>query len=141
MQAQQGEVFLEGDPAYTDARFSPDGRYVAYTSDESGRAEVFVQSIDGGARGRVSTAGGWVPHWRDDGREIVYLDPERRLMAVSVDLSARGMTLGTPQELFTLDPKIAGIDATGDHERFLGASVDQRDSEPLHVVLGWRNDL
>jgi Tol biopolymer transport system component len=51
-------------------------------ADDSGRMEVFLQAIDGGARSQVSTGGGSFPRWRDDGREIVYLDPDRRLWGV-----------------------------------------------------------
>jgi len=140
-QTQASEVLIEGDPTYTGARFSPDGRHVAYMSDDSGRMEVFIQAIDGGARAQVSTAGGAAPHWRDDGREIVYLDPDRRMMAVSVDLGANGVTLGTPTFLFTLDRTIVSADAAGDHTRFLFATTDEKDSDPLHVILGWHDGL
>ncbi len=138
---EQSEVFIEGGRAYTAGRFSPNGRHVAYVAIDAGRTEVFVQTIDGGARGQVSTSGGTAPHWRNDGREILYVDPERRMMAVSFEFGAGGITLGTPRVLFQLDPRIVAIDAAGDHERFLGALVDQVAGEPLHVVLGWRNDL
>ena len=140
-QTQASEVLIEGDPTYTGARFSPDGRHVTYMSDDSGRMEVFIQAIDGGARAQVSTAGGAAPHWRDDGREIVYLDPDRRMMAVSVDLGANGVTLGTPTFLFTLDRTIVSADAAGDHTRFLFATTDEKDSDPLHVILGWHDGL
>jgi Tol biopolymer transport system component len=141
VQTQQSEVIVEGDRIFTDGRFSPDGRHIAYVANDSGRIEVFVQTIDGGARGQVSSSGGIKPHWRDDGREILYLDPERRMMAVSVEFGANGITLGTPKALFTLGPKMVAFDASGDHSRFLGASVDQVVSDPLHVVLGWQAGL
>jgi serine/threonine protein kinase len=141
VQTQQSEVIVEGDRIFTEGRFSPDGRHIAYVANDSGRIEVFVQTIDGSARGQVSTSGGTGMHWRDDGREILYLDPERRVMAVSVDFEASEMTLGTPRALFTLGPKVVAIDAAGDHQRFLGATVDRVDSEPLHVILGWHAGL
>jgi Tol biopolymer transport system component len=140
-QTQTSEVLIEGDPTYVGARFSPGGRHVAYMTDESGRMEVFIQTIDGGARAQVSTAGGAGPHWRDDGREIVYVDPDWRMMAVSVDLGANGVTLGTPSFLFALDRTVVSADAAGDHKRFLLAITDEQDSAPLHVILGWQAGL
>lgn len=134
---QQSEVLIEGTPMYFDARFSPDGNYVAYASDESGRNEVFVQTIEGGARLQVSTGGGARPHWRDDGRDLVYFDLNRRMMAVSVGPGVNGLKLGTPTELFTLDRDPVDGDVAGDHTRFLFAFTDQQASEPLHVILNW----
>jgi len=136
-QTEKSTVLIEGEPAYTEARFSPDGRMVAYMADDSGRMEIYLQAIDGGARTQVSTGGGFAPHWLDDGREIVYIDPDLRMMAVSVDPGADGLALGRPQELFTLDRAGIGGDASGDHERFLLAFTEQEDSEPLHVILHW----
>jgi Tol biopolymer transport system component len=141
VETEESEVVVEGGRTFTEGRFSPNGRHIAYVANDSGRIDVFVQTIDGGARGQVSTSGGTSPHWSDDGREILYVDPERRVMAVSIDFGDNGMTLGTPSPLFTLDPKIVAMDASGDHTRFLGALVDRVASDPLHVVLGWRNDL
>jgi dipeptidyl aminopeptidase/acylaminoacyl peptidase len=141
VQTQQSEVVVEGDRILLEGRFSADGRHIAYVANDSGRIEVFVQTIDGGARGQVSTSGGTSPHWSHDGSEILYLDSDRRVMAVFVDYGASGMTLSTPKALFTLDPKAVAIDATGDHQRFLGVKVDQVASDPLHVVLNWHADL
>jgi len=145
---RRGEAvpLIAGEATYNDARFSPDGRWIAFVSDDTGRREVFVQAFDGddaksGARWRLSTTGGEKPHWRDDGREIVYLDPERRMMAVSIDERQGTLTLGTPQELFTIHDTVVTTDATGDHERFLLATRDVVVSEPLHVILDWPADL
>jgi hypothetical protein len=140
-QTQTSEVLIEGDPTYSGARFSPDGRHVAYMADDSGRMEVFIQAIDGGARGQVSITGGTDPHWRDDGREIFYVDLDRRGVTVSVDLGASGVTLGTPTFLFTLDRTIVAGDAADDLTRFLFATTDEQDSAPLHVILGWHDGL
>ena len=65
--------------------FSPDGRFVAYTSNESGRFQVYVQTFPlSDRKWQVSTDGGYEPRWRGDGREIYYLSEDRKLMAVSV---------------------------------------------------------
>ncbi len=139
---------VTGDYLSRSARFSPDSRWIAYASDESGRREVFVQAfsdVDGvkaGGRWQVSTAGGDEPHWRDDGGEILYVDPEQRIMSVSVEVQGDRPVLGNPQELFRINSVIVDIDYSGDHERFLVASRDEvGSSEPLHVVINWPGDL
>ncbi len=134
---QSSETLIEGRPSYVDARFSPDATYVTYASDENDQFEIFAQAREGGARWQVSTSGGTRPHWSRDGREIVYLDPDRRMMAVSVGAGPNGLTLGPPRELFELEGIIAVVDATGDHQRFLIATLAEVESEPLHVILDW----
>ena len=133
----ESEPFVSGDASYQDARFSPDGRHVAYASDDSGQSEVFVQTRATGARLQVSTAGGEAPRWRDDGGEIVYLDPEQRMIAVSVEAGSEALLLGPPEVLFTIDDVVVTYDATADHRRFLIATRTDAATEPLHVVLDW----
>jgi len=138
---------MEGEATYKDARFSPDSRWISYVSDDSTRMEVFVQALSmddgvrGGARWQLSTSGGTLPHWRDDGREIVYLDLERRVMAVPVEPRGDRLALGTPQELFRVEGLIVSFDAAADHQRFLVATRAGIGSEPLRVVLNWTADL
>jgi Tol biopolymer transport system component len=147
LETQNAEALIAGEPTHRSARFSPDSRWIAYVSNESGRMEVFVQAfggdgdIGGGARWQLSTAGGTSPHWRDDGREIVYVEPGGRVMSVAVTERDGRLALGSPQELFTVEGTIATGDATGDHERFLLATRDEVDTEPLRVVLDWPADL
>jgi WD40 repeat protein len=140
-ETQKSAVLIEGESTYVDARFSPDGRYVTYASDDSGRMEIHIHRIEDGARWQVSTAGGRTPHWSDDGREIVYMDADRRMMAVEVDLSRAEPTtepiLGTPAELFAVNDWIVAFDPAGDHSRFLFATREETAGEPLQVVLDW----
>ena len=136
LETKESTVLIAGSPSYVDAVFSHDARYVAYASDESGRSEIFIQQIDGGARWQASTGGGVKPHWSADGREIVYLDTENRMIAVSVDIPG-GMALGTPVALFTVGERIVGFDATANHDRFLFATREETESAPLHVILNW----
>jgi Tol biopolymer transport system component len=83
---------------------SPDGRFLAYTSNESGRAEVYVQSFPGpGGKWQISTAGGSEPHWRSDGKELYYRTPNQKVMAVEIR-TAGGFTAGVPQALFSAGP-------------------------------------
>jgi dipeptidyl aminopeptidase/acylaminoacyl peptidase len=117
--------------------FSPDAKWIAYASPESGRDEIYVRPFPGpGGQWQISTGGGSKPHWSNDGREIVYINLDGDLMAVSVD-SRGGFQIGAPRRLFRVGPKLAWS-AAGDHSHFLVA-VRGRDAvdPPLKVVTGW----
>src|SRR5262245_61782490 len=97
---QQPFPFLSTEANEAAATLSPDGRWIAYTSDELGRYEVFVQSFPGGGSKRqVSTNGGIGPHWRRDGKELFYHAPEGKLMAAPVK-SGASFEAGAPAALF-----------------------------------------
>ena len=88
------------------ARFSPDGKLIAYTSDESGREEVYIQPFPpSGAKWQISTAGGTEPRWRGDGKELFFISAipsgDGKMMAVSIKGTSAPET-GVPQELFTV---------------------------------------
>ncbi len=116
---------------------SPDGRFVTYDSEEGGRSEVVIHQVEGGARWQVSTNGGRFAHWSADGREIIYLDPQRRVMAVDITVDDTGLALGQPEELFQIVQNVVAWDITGDHSRILLATRPELASEPLHVILNW----
>jgi len=129
-----------------DANLSPDGRFVSYTSDESGRTEVYVQTFPLSDRKYpVSTRGGYEPRWRGDGRKIYYLSADRKLMAVAV---GPGPSFGVPKALF--QTRVAeGVTAyrshyvpTRDGQRFL---ITTQTSDPpqasITVVLNWQAGL
>jgi Tol biopolymer transport system component len=129
-------------------QFSPDGRWVAYASDESGRYEVYVQSFPTpGGREQISTSGGAEPRWRRDGKELFYLASDGKLMAVKVKGQAI-FEAGAPKALFatpSLDPSahlMTNYDVTADGQRFLFRTV-LRDaaSEPIVVILHWAAEL
>jgi Tol biopolymer transport system component len=89
---------IEGDGDQMHGNFSPDGRFVAYASNESGRFEVYVQTFPPTERKwQVSTTGGTEPRWRSDGEEIYYLSPEEKLIAVTVKA---GPSFAVPRTLF-----------------------------------------
>jgi Tol biopolymer transport system component len=122
------------------ARFSPDGRYVAFVSDESGTFEVYVAPFNGpGERIRLSTAGASVLRWPRAGNEILYLSLDRKVVSVPVR-TAPVLQLGTPKVLFTLarDGVWPEFDVTPDGQRILAivprANADQL---PLTVVAHW----
>jgi eukaryotic-like serine/threonine-protein kinase len=120
------------------ARFSPDGRWVAYVRDESGRREVFVVSFpEGHGKVQISSAGGLNPVWTRKGRELLYSTYEDVVMSVEIDES-RGFRASTPQRLFSLPPGSLSWDATADGERFLvNSPVVKSASVPLSLVLDW----
>jgi Tol biopolymer transport system component len=136
------------------ARFSPDGKWVAYVSNESGREEVYVTAFSATAqdgtdgrerdtrrpgRWQVSTAGGVLPRWKGDGSELYYLAPDHRLMAARVDGRSGTFTVAGVDPLFQLDPKPVGwlYDAFADGQRFIVDTVGAGQDAPLVVVLNW----
>jgi Tol biopolymer transport system component/tRNA A-37 threonylcarbamoyl transferase component Bud32 len=124
------------------AQFSPDGRFIAYASNESGRNEVYVQPYPGpGRTWQISTAGGTDAHWRPDGKELYYRSPDQKLMAVEVQLSP-AFQAGIPQPLFLMQLSTGAAstkyvpDPTG--QKFLVSSTLGRDAlAPTTVVLNW----
>jgi serine/threonine protein kinase/Tol biopolymer transport system component len=124
------------------AAFSPDGKYIAYRSDESGRFEVYVQATPPGRqRIKLSIDGGSNPRWRRDGGEIYFFSPAGALMAVDVTTGDR-LTAGVPRELFRSPGRSApaGFDVRADGQRFLVPRLDLQDA-PITVVLNWWADL
>jgi hypothetical protein len=126
--------------------FSPDGRFFAYVSNESGRPEVYVQSFPpAGGKWQVSTGGGAQPHWRRDGKELYYIAPDRKLMVVGVK-PGETFVYGTATPLFqTQVPSAASAnryDVTADGQRFLVNSPAQSGKEaPFNVILNWTSTL
>ena len=100
-------------------RFAPDGEHYTFTSDESGRAEVYVSRLSSAEKAVVSNGGGVDARWSRNGREIVYVSSDLRIMAVPVETSAGG-ELGTPVTLFAESQQTLGVfDMSPDGKRFL----------------------
>jgi len=130
-------------------KLSPDGRYVAYVSNESGEEEVYVQPFpEGGRRWTVSTNGGRQPRWSRDGSELFYLEGDTTLMAVEVS-TAGEFSAGAPQRLFEHPGLGAGLqypryDLSRDGQRFLavepvGGETGQTAPPAIRVVQNWFN--
>ncbi|HEY3176325.1 MAG TPA: protein kinase [Candidatus Polarisedimenticolia bacterium] len=85
------------------AQISPDGRWIAYGSDESGRREIYVGSFpEGGGRWQISTGGGGYPRWSRDGKELFYLSKESQMMRVPIVQGSAGLSPGVPAPLFRI---------------------------------------
>jgi len=124
------------------ARFSPDGRWVAYVSDETGRNEIYVRPFPGpGEARRLSVAGGVLPRWRRDGKELFFVENER-LMSVSTTLTP-GFTAGAPVQLFDRRPaQIIDFDVTRDGRSFLiNSEVAGPGTTPMDIVINWTATL
>lgn len=126
-----------------EAQFSPDGKYMAYSSSESRQREVYVEPIPrDGRRWKVSSDYGREPRWRGDGREIFYLGRNDTLTAVAVTRTADGLAFGRSEPLFPL--RIRGADvryhyaAAADGQRFLvNTVVEDVPGTPINVWMDW----
>ena len=121
--------------------FSPDGKWVAYLSDESGRNEVYVQSFPTpAAQWQISTTGGSMPVWSHDGRELFFVSGEGNLMSVPVK-TGESFEAGRPIPLFRVrlraDPR-PQFDITPDGTRFLLNALAPRTDPPLSVLINWQ---
>jgi Tol biopolymer transport system component/tRNA A-37 threonylcarbamoyl transferase component Bud32 len=127
------------------AQFSPDGRFIAYASNESGRYEVYVQTFPKlTGKWQISTGGGDQPCWRADGRELFYMRLDRTLMSVDVKTAA-GFEAALPVALFEAKAQTVAIGSSRDHylvsddgQRFLvDTIVDGVNHSPIQMVLNW----
>ena len=139
----------------TNGELAPDGRWVAYDSNETGRFEVYVQSFPAsGGKWQISTAGGIAPRWRHDGRELFYVAPDGALMAVPVRPSTDGQILdrGTPVRLFRVPIAYGGSIPGGnvrhqfavapDGQHFLiNVTTDEAIAPPITIVQNWTTGL
>jgi eukaryotic-like serine/threonine-protein kinase len=129
-------------------QFSPDGKWIAYTSDESGRNEVYVQGFPAsGSKWQVSSKGGdWV-RWRKDGEELFYVAPDRTVMSVVLLPASSFLEFGTPSGLFAL-PATFDVnnaypyDVMPDGQRFLALTpATDAEQPPMTVIVNWRAEL
>jgi|SRR5579859_5395268 len=130
----------------TGAAVAPNGNWMAYQNNESGRTEIYITPFPGGGpKWQVSTTGGITAHWRRDGKELFFLDLASNVMAVDVDTSGSTIRLGVPHALFSAVGVRRGsgaYDVTADGKKFLINSGDVKESsEPMTLVLDWAAEL
>jgi len=131
----------------TSPAFSPDGRYIAYSSNESGTTEVYVVPYPGsGAKTQVSRRGGQLPVWNPNGRELFYVSAGKELMAVDVE-TATTFSAQTPRALFAMPPYMAQrgmpYDVSADGTRFLVRKSVVSVGQPgeLRIVLNLVDEI
>jgi Tol biopolymer transport system component len=137
--------FLQTQSNEVDAQFSPDGRWVAYVSDESGTNQVYIAPFpSAGGKWQVSRNGGTEPRWRGDGKEIFFLSLENKLMTVLLNARDSTLEVGNAVALFEVQPANPPgyhYDVTRDGKRFLVDTTKTGNSTPLALVVNWTADL
>jgi len=129
----------------SDAQFSPDGRWIAYVSNESGRSEVYVQPFSPnapGAEGKwmFSRGGGTNPKWAANGKEIRYLNSDHHVISVDV-VAAAGFQVGQQHDLFALPRGVFAFDFASDGRVLAALPMTQNTASMLTVVLNWQAGL
>ena len=127
-------------------QFSPDGKWVAYSSNRLGRTEIYAQPFPGpGGVTSVSTAGGTLPRWSNDGKELFYIALDDWMMAVPIlGSDGQSMRLGAPARLFPSRMAYRNIEHTflyavaNDGQRFLVEQINERGTATLTVVRDWQ---
>ena len=141
--------FLQTEFNEANAVFSPDGRWVAYNSDESGMPEIYVRPFPrSGGKWQISTQGGVQTAWRSDGKELYYVAPDRKIMAVEVK-PGNLFSAGLPVPLFEAPIRAEGITeyrssfvVSPDGERFLVSTIAEEAARaPITVVVNWASEL
>jgi Tol biopolymer transport system component len=126
------------------AEFSPDGKWMAYTSNESGKDELFVVPFPGpGAKRQISSGGASAGFWIGDGHEIAYATSDRKLVLVPLSLTGSNLTIGTPRPLFGGGQLPQGTGRlTADGRRYLAeVPLEQAIAPPFTLVTNWPAEL
>jgi len=128
-------------------RFSSNGKFFSYTSDESGKDEAYVRPFDPqtgtspGGQWMISRGGGVSPHWGADGKEMFYVGPAGAMMSVEIDMK-NGFQPGVPKQLFKLPGEIRFWDVTRDGQKFLiPVPAAAANSAPYNVIVNWTSTL
>ena len=145
--AQKPFLVVQNDGYAGSAAFSPDGNWMAYHSQESGRNEIYARAFAAAAsektgKWQVSSQGGWFPKWRADARELFYASLEGVVMAAAVRTASGSFESDAPHELFRLPGGVdTAYDASADGQRFLVLALGAAgtaNASPLTVVLNWQ---
>lgn len=133
-------AYLQSEFRETQAKLSPDGRWLAYRSDESKGSEIFMVSFPmPGAKWRISTSGGKIPVWSRDGRELYYVSTDNKMMALESKTTGGRFEPGVPEPLF--DVRLGGnnpdFDVSKDGRFLIPAAGEQSARAAMTVVLNW----
>jgi len=139
--------YLQTPFAETNGAFSPDGKWIAYVSDESGLSQVYVQPLPaGGGKWQISTGGGNVPQWSDDGKQLFFRGTDGKAYVVSVETTP-SFRVSAPAALFPIRIRAGGglgrqWQVTGDGQRFLvNEPVRDEAPAPITIVTNWAEQL
>jgi Tol biopolymer transport system component len=137
--------YLKTHAGESSGQFSPDGRWIAYASNVSGRPEIYVSPFPWtGAKWQVSTSGGDVPRWRHDGKELFFLpEGENQFMSADVNGTGSSFEVGTVHQLFRANVSGFGwlYDVSRDGQRFIVVTAGEESSQPLTLVQNWTAEL
>jgi len=145
----KSSLFLKAVSILRNGQFSPDGKWVAYASNETGKWEIYVTSFpEPRGKWQVSTGGGEQPRWRGDGKELFYLSADYKMMAAPVTIGAN-FDAGTPVALFQTTPRQTvstndqfAYDVSRDGQRFLIITEGRpAENAPMSIVLNWTAKL
>jgi eukaryotic-like serine/threonine-protein kinase len=144
----QAKPYLQPKWILRNGQFSPDGKWVAYASNEAGKWEVYVSPFPNGSSKWQVSRGGGEPRWRRDGKELFYLSAEGKMMAVAVKLG-NSFEAGPPMALFQTHIRqpisaqdVFSYDVTADGQKFLiNTKVDTPKAAPLSVILNWSSEM
>jgi hypothetical protein len=152
---KKAAVYLEAPARQAQPQLSPDGKYLAYTTNDTGRYQIVVRTFPDPNNGQwiITSAGGIEPRWRrKDGAELYYLSLDGKMMAVKMTYGS-SLVPGSPEELFTAPPLVAQptpffrrYDVTADGQRFLFAtlrppSATPTPSQPIVAIINWTRTL
>jgi hypothetical protein len=143
----QPQPFLPPQITAFEAMFSPDGRWVAYASQESGRTEVYVTQFPGpNGKWQISSNGGRGPRWRRDGKAIFYWAEDHTLREAQVEMSGSHLQVNAVHPLFKVsmpdDPAgTTPYDVTADGQRFIVNTTSDVEDQPLTLVTNWTSRL
>jgi eukaryotic-like serine/threonine-protein kinase len=143
LRPDRGRIPIDAAPAFVmssdgGAEISPDGRYFAFSSRESGRGEVYVAALPPATgKWQISLDSGAQPRWRKDGKELFFVSRDRKVMAVDIQ-TGLGVTVGVPHTLFETKINAPYWDVSADGQRFLLATATALTADsPITVVLNW----
>jgi WD40-like Beta Propeller Repeat len=131
-------------------QFSPDGRWVAYQSNETGRVEIYVRPFPGpGGQWPVSTSGGVFPRWAPNGKELYYLAPDGKLIAASIAAKGATLEVGTPVALFQTRIVGGGANLLGGRQEYdvapdgrflINVATETASAAPITLLMNWNPD-
>jgi hypothetical protein len=145
----KNRIFLKAPGVLKNAQFSPDGKWVAYASNETGKWEAYVTSFpDARGKWQVSVGGGEQPRWRGDGKELFYISSAGKMMVTPLTIGTN-FDAGAPVELFQTLPRLPVTNkdlfvygVSKDGQRFLiNTQTKETETEPMIVILNWAANL